>query len=1098
MSGAAMPEVEDIEAQRELLRVYRRNLALYLQQQAEQGGSAYVTPAVVNGILDARDQIAQIKAILRGWDQAVDDHPNDMPASPAPALPETPELVPTVAAPPTAPIDPDGLEAYFTDVEQLRDAFRQLVSAPTLPKRLLVIHGVGGAGKSSLLRMFRIYARRAGVPIALASGDEVKSVVDLLERWSDDLQAAGVRLPTTAKILARYRGVQTTVERQTQKASAVAGKLALKTAEGVAGSVAGAAIGSVFPVVGTAAGAVVGALVGTGGEALSDWLSTFLKRPDIDLLLDPTRQLTDAFLADMDKAAARQRLVLLLDTFEQLSALEDWTRDLAQRLHRNVLLIIGGRAVPGWGRAWPGWLAQTRIEELKPMTPKIMRELIGRYYATMHGGMPDPTQVEAIISFARGLPVVVTSAVQLWVAYGVEDFQSVKPQVVADLVDRLLEGVPRELVPMLEAAAALRWFNKDLLRAVTQQDDVNAAYDELRRFPFIRPRAEGLALHDAVREIIDESLKVHAPERYREFHDRAATFFEGMLLKASSANAIKLRMEHLYQLIRTDEQLGIRIFQQQAEELVRFRLVGRLRELLSDVNTYLLEYESSTLWCRYYNARLIHFEARLDEAERLYRSIGDNKRAEPKLRAYALCDLGSLLRRVEKRSAAEAVQVLERIPALWSELDSKLASYLLELSGAYRRQGNWEAAFGALTQAQHFYEKTGNPYDIALIYKRIKDQYFNQGFWHEASIIRNKGMMLVSQLKEATYLKAELLRGFAVGWNSVGIYREVELSLRQALSIASNLDIEQAQPISSAIMGELGLLEGIQGRIHSAGEFFDRSNNISIALNDNSGIAHTNGNRGLISLRASQLAEAEHNLTNSINSFRRWADRWGIVRFLNYRGMLYEVKSEVELALRDYEECRGSCGPERRHVWTTALTGLVRVKHAQGHYDAISPLLNKAETLAQQREYNDHLASLRLSQAQLAWDGALPALGRGFDAALDYYKQALIYALRYNRFLLDEVLWGGGVSTPLKPIIPHCLERTFEGRRMLAALRDWWQSGVNDIGVARPDTISPIPEGITLLEAERIAREREPGDGKPQQTVVNAIEGILGEHLAGS
>jgi hypothetical protein len=27
-------------------------------------------------------------------------------------------------------------------------------------------------------------------------------------------------------------------------------------------------------------------------------------------------------------------------------------------------------------------------------------------------------------------------------------------------------------------------------------------------------------------------------------------------------------------------------------------------------------------------------------------------------------------------------------------------------------------------------------------------------------------------------------------------------------------------------------------------------------------------------------------------------------------------------------------------------------------------------------------------------------------------------------------------------------------------LRAWWQTGVNDISTPRPDTISPIPEGI--------------------------------------
>ena len=147
--------------------------------------------------------------------------------------------------------------------------------------------------------------------------------------------------------------------------------------------------------------------------------------------------------------------------------------------------------------------------------------------------------------------------------------------------------------------------------------------------------------------------------------------------------------------------------------------------------------------------------------------------------------------------------------------------------------------------------------------------------------------------------------------------------------------------------------------------------------------------------------------------------------------------------------------------------------------------------MPKQYEYNDHLASLRLTQGHIAWDGHIPEWGSGFDAALRYYQHALIYALRYNRFLLDEALSGRPQGTPLRPIIPHCLERGEEGRRMLIALRDWWQTGVNDVGTPRPDTISPIPEGIPLLEAERIAREREPGDGSPQRMVLEQIKAAL-------
>jgi hypothetical protein len=59
-------------------------------------------------------------------------------------------------------------------------------------------------------------------------------------------------------------------------------------------------------------------------------------------------------------------------------------------------------------------------------------------------------------------------------------------------------------------------------------------------------------------------------------------------------------------------------------------------------------------------------------------------------------------------------------------------------------------------------------------------------------------------------------------------------------------------------------------------------------------------------------------------------------------------------------------------------------------------------------------------------------------------------------------------------------------------LLDWWQMGYNDTGTPRPDTISLVPEGVPLLEAERIARTNEPGDGSPQTEVVAALRGAMG------
>ena len=125
----------------------------------------------------------------------------------------------------------------------------------------------------------------------------------------------------------------------------------------------------------------------------------------------------------------------MLDTFEQLSALEDWARDLAQRLHPNVLLVISGRAMPNWGHAWSGWLAQAHVEELKPMTDDVMRTLIRRYYATCAAAKPTRSRWRPSSALHAACRWSSRRAVQLWVEYGVEDFEAIKAEVVADLVD---------------------------------------------------------------------------------------------------------------------------------------------------------------------------------------------------------------------------------------------------------------------------------------------------------------------------------------------------------------------------------------------------------------------------------------------------------------------------------------------------------------------------------------------------------------------------------------------------------------------------------------------------------------------------------------
>ncbi len=99
------------------------------------------------------------------------------------------------------------LQTYFTDVEHLRETFKQWLAAPALPKRMLVINGVGGVGKSSLLRMFRLHCKSIGVPVALALGDEQKSALDVLTRRAEDSKADGIACLSLTKRFS-YRAIK--------------------------------------------------------------------------------------------------------------------------------------------------------------------------------------------------------------------------------------------------------------------------------------------------------------------------------------------------------------------------------------------------------------------------------------------------------------------------------------------------------------------------------------------------------------------------------------------------------------------------------------------------------------------------------------------------------------------------------------------------------------------------------------------------------------------------------------------------------------------------------------------------------------------------
>ena len=164
-----------------------------------------------------------------------------------------------------------------------------------------------------------------------------------------------------------------------------------------------------------------------------------------------------------------------------------------------------------------------------------------------------------------------------------------------------------------------------------------------------------------------------------------------------------------------------------AEELARYRLTNRLRALLNDVNTYPLNLANSRLWRQYYAVRLIHAVGQLAEAEPLYQMIGENRQAEPKLRAYALSDWGDILSTAERLyqpgGPERAIQTIQASLELGKDIDFKLVLNYHILSTIYVTIGDSEKLWPCFEKAIEFFKSQQNKIGLIYTYRAIKGAY---------------------------------------------------------------------------------------------------------------------------------------------------------------------------------------------------------------------------------------------------------------------------------------------------------------------------------------------------------------------------------------
>lgn len=208
--------------------------------------------------------------------------------------------------------------------------------------------------------------------------------------------------------------------------------------------------------------------------------------------LPPFPDVVSAALADVVDA---ERPLIVIDTFELVSSLEGYVRDVVvPDLPEHALVIIGSRLKPS--RSWfdGGWDTVVANVHLGELPDDDLRNLAANLGV-------NAAAIDELVAASAGSPLAVAVAA----ATGLTG-------TVADLADRLLgDEVTNHRFRTLGVAALARVTTPELLAEVLPEHDADDDYKWLADRSFCEPLAGGVTLHSLVAKAVLDTLRRRDP-----------------------------------------------------------------------------------------------------------------------------------------------------------------------------------------------------------------------------------------------------------------------------------------------------------------------------------------------------------------------------------------------------------------------------------------------------------------------------------------------------------------------------------------------------------------------------------------------------------
>ncbi|MEW2489334.1 tetratricopeptide repeat protein [Streptomyces sp. NPDC048411] len=367
------------------------------------------------------------------------------------------------------------------------------------------MRGVGGVGKSTLLRQWQEAARRADAVTAVVDENDVHGVQQALAGLARQLAEQAGPLKEFDKALEQFRREQETPAEPVpvEGEASVSSRVVTQAALGAASLIPGASMVTAMTNPDAAA------------QGLDRLRSGARARAQRRGRGGDEAGLSRAFVAELGRLCGRHRwVVLFFDTWEQTGRyLGGWLLGLLEEefgpVPANVMVVLAGRDELA-EREWAPLRALVADVPLEVFDEAETRSLLAAR------GVTEPGVVEAVLQLSMGLPLLV-ELLALARPSAVEEVDAGGD--VADVaVERFVQWItdPHQREAVLACALPLQ-LNEDVFAAAIRPE-AGGLWEWLCGQPFVSGRGDFKHYHAVVRSSMIRQQRAHSPQRWTAAH----------------------------------------------------------------------------------------------------------------------------------------------------------------------------------------------------------------------------------------------------------------------------------------------------------------------------------------------------------------------------------------------------------------------------------------------------------------------------------------------------------------------------------------------------------------------------------------------------